>query len=221
LTRTASISTSSTATEVVGVDGARGGWVAATRAGVQGFARFADVVATHPEAALFVDIPIGLAQGDRACDKAARRALGPRRASVFPPPSRAQLALADMAWRPGLGINRQTHALLPMIREVDAFAADRRVREAHPELAFLLASGRPLASKKTAEGRAQRARVLHRLGLRFDATGMGVGAKRDDVDDAAILVWLGEEALAGRVGFYGEAPFVIWGAPQTPRPSKP
>lgn len=201
----------------VGVDGARGGWVAATRGGVQGFARFADVLRAHPDALVMVDIPIGLlatraGSGDRPCDKEARRALGPRRASVFPPPRRDQLALADAPWRPGLGLNRQTHALLPKIREVDRFRKDARVREAHPELAFLLAAGRALAPKRTPRGRAQRRRVLGERGLLFDERGLGVSAKEDDVHDAVILCWLAEEALAGRVGAYGEPPLRIWGA---------
>lgn len=206
---------------VVGVDGAPGGWVAATRAGVAGHARFADLLRAHPGAALFVDIPIGLlsaraGSGDRACDKLARAALAPRRGCVFPPPRRDQLALADASYRAGLGISAQTHGILRKVREVDRHRRARRVHEAHPELAFLLANdGAPLAPKRTPQGRRQRARILRELGLQFAATGLGVRASRADVDDAAILVWLGEEALAGRVGFYGEPPHAIWGAPVT------
>lgn len=221
-------------TRAVGVDGAPGGWVVATRRGVEGFPRFADALRAFPDALVMVDIPIGLltaraGSGDRPCDKEARRALGPRRASVFPPPRRDQLALAEAPWRPGLGLNRQTHALLPKIREVDRLRKDPRVRaaglpgtatwptgrvcEAHPELAFLLATGRALASKRTPEGRAQRRRALRERGLLVEERGLGVGAKEDDVHDASILCWLAEEALEGRVGAYGEAPLLIWGRP--------
>lgn len=204
---------------VVGVDGAPGGWVAATRGGIAGFATFRALLDAHADAALFVDIPIGLVRakarsGDRPCDKAARAALRPRRGCVFPPPRRDQLALADAPYRAGLGISAQTHGILRKVREVDAHRRDPRVREAHPELAFLLANGgAPLAPKRTPEGRAQRGRILRRLGLRADATGLGVRATRADVDDASILVWLGEQALAGRVGCHGEPPMAIWGRP--------
>lgn len=202
---------------VVGVDGAPGGWVAATRRGVAGFPRFDDLLRAHPDAAIFVDIPIGLlatraGSGDRPCDKLARAALLPRRGCVFPPPRRAQLALADERYRAGLGLPAQTHGILRKIREVDWHRKDPRLREAHPELAFLLANdGRPLDPKRAPEGRRRRAAILRRLGLAFDERGLGVRATRADVDDAAILVWLGEEALAGRVGYFGEPPMVIWG----------
>ena len=219
---------------VVGVDGAPGGWVAATRQGVRGFASFRALLDAFPDASIFVDIPIHLlaegASGYRACDREAKRALGPRGGSVFVPPVRRQLALADEPYRAGLGLSVQTYGILMKIREVDAFREDPRLHEAHPELAFLLANdGRALAPKRTPEGRAQRARILERLGLRFDETRLDVRAtradvdgpagpsgqtrlRRVDVDDAAILVWLGEAALAGRVGYYGKSPMIIWGA---------
>ena len=194
---------------------------------MEGFARFDEILAAHPRALVMVDIPIGLldagASGYRACDREAKVALGARGSSIFVPPTRAQLALADRPFRAGLGISAQTHAILPKIREVDAHRQDPRVREAHPELAFLLASGgRALPPKRSPEGRAARGRIRRRLDLLFEATGLGIEAKRDDVDDAAILCWLAEQAIEGRVGHYGEASLAIWGAPLAPRkPKKP
>jgi len=47
---------------------------------------------------LAIDIPIGLLDGSRACDKAARKLLGwPRRNSVFSPPCRAALSAKNHA----------------------------------------------------------------------------------------------------------------------------
>lgn len=202
----------------VGVDGARGGWVAVTRVAVRGYARFADLLADHPDGLLMVDIPIGLlatrrGTGDRPCDKAARAALRPSIGRVFAPPRRDQLALAGEPFRRGLGISAQTHGILPKIREVDRFRRDPRVREAHPELAFKLATGRVLPPKRSAAGKTGRERALRKLGLLSPLRGLGVRAKEDDVNDAAILCWLAERALAGEVGYYGEPPLVIWGAP--------
>ena len=87
----------------VGVDGAKGAWVAVElREGADGactgarsFRTFAELVAAYPEAAVIaVDIPIG--QRDPAAraagDAAARAMVGPRRSSVFPTPARAVLA---------------------------------------------------------------------------------------------------------------------------------
>src|SRR5262245_9293744 len=88
-------------TRVVGVDGCRGGWIAAALEPERGrwtalvLPDFAALLAAFPDAAaIAVDIPIGLpADGPRACDRLARARLGPRRSSVFPAPSRALLAL--------------------------------------------------------------------------------------------------------------------------------
>lgn len=203
--------------EIIGVDGAPGGWVAATREKVEGHATFRELLRAHPRGVFFVDMPIGLlaaraGSGDRPCDKEARAALAARRGSVFVPPRRDQLALADEPYRAGLGIAAQTHGILRKIREVDTHRRDPRIREAHPELAFLLANeGEPLPPKRTSAGRQARGRVLRDVGVRFNATGLGVRATRADVDDAAILVWLGEQAMAGRVGHFGAEPLVIWG----------
>lgn len=76
---------------VLGVDGCPGGWIGAVVSadGVVEWRLFADaraIVATLPRA-VGIDIPIGLPDdGPRGYDLAARRLLGPRRATVFPAP---------------------------------------------------------------------------------------------------------------------------------------
>jgi predicted RNase H-like nuclease len=179
---------------VAGVDGCRGGWVAAFAAfSARGrlevlylalFERFADVLRTARRAvALAVDIPIGLLEtarpGGRDCDRLARSLLaaGKRQASVFTPPARAALAARDYRdaeRRNGLGLSRQAFNILPRIREVDRLMSphrQRRVFEAHPELAFLRLAGRPLSpGKKSPRGRERRLRWLARYyGLRAAA----------------------------------------------------
>ena len=86
---------------IAGVDGCSGGWIAVVREGrrrPRAFlgATFAEVAAHLDGAdAVAVDMPIGLPArrraGGRACDRAARRLLGPRASSVFSPPTRRQL----------------------------------------------------------------------------------------------------------------------------------
>jgi predicted RNase H-like nuclease len=79
---------------VVGVDGYRGGWVAVAwdtesrSRSPSVHTGFAGLLYAMPEAAAVgVDMPIALIESEaRQCDVAARRLLGPRRASVFPAP---------------------------------------------------------------------------------------------------------------------------------------
>jgi predicted RNase H-like nuclease len=79
---------------VAGVDGCRAGWVA-FKVEVPSFATSDDVVdlaellSKRPNelSCIAIDIPIGLLNGSRACDKAARKLLGrPRGSSVFAVP---------------------------------------------------------------------------------------------------------------------------------------
>lgn len=145
-----------------------------------------------------IDMPIGLAEGDRACDKAARRLLGPRKSSVFAPPSRE--AINARAWSPPLGISIQCYHLLPRIRELDAWITpgrQRRVREAHPELAFALLAGRPMRHpKRTLAGRRERMRALRAVDLAPDAP-PPPGAAWDDLLDACALRWSADRMARG------------------------
>ncbi|MGQ9688426.1 MAG: DUF429 domain-containing protein [Desulfobaccales bacterium] len=170
---------------VVGVDGCQGGWLAvslspdlAPKCGL-----FIDIAslwaACHRAALILVDIPIGLPEAapDRACDRAARKLLGPRRASVFPVPCRAAVYAPD--YDTAIKINetvtgkklfRTTWNLIPRIRQVDGLLrgdarARRVIREAHPEVLFWgLNGGRPLAfAKKDRRGEGERLRILGNL----------------------------------------------------------
>ena len=188
--------------DVVGVDGWRGGWVAAavTPAGLQWSTHptFAGLLDAFPAAHVGVDMPIGLpAQGYRACDLAARVFLGRARSSIFLTPTRAQVG----QWFPGaahpigIGISRQTWNLLPKIVELDEILADRpenadRVAEVHPECSFrMLAPEIRFDSKKTARGVGQRLTTLRRWRELPDLTDAPAGVPTDDVLDAAVVAW--------------------------------
>ena len=198
----------------VGVDGCRGGWVAVALDGGAPVvhATFADLLRAEARAPLAVDVPIGLlsegATGDRACDKEARRLLGPRRASVFPPPLRHRLdAARSPPW-----MSVQSFNILPKVREVDALmspALQARCVEAHPELAFAALAGRPMRHpKRTAEGKRERRRALGLVpGRPFARVGAPPrGAGVDDVLDACALAWTAARVAEGASLRVGAAP---------------
>jgi len=165
-----------------GVDGCRGGWVAAA------FCRDELVVERFQSLqALFdrvfargrvcVDMPIGLLDGPgaRDCDRLARARLGRLRASsVFSPPIRSLLSCETYAeanhqsrLRTGRGLSIQSFNITPKIRELDEFLRIHRNRrqstwESHPELVFAaLNDGTVIQeSKKTPLGRTQRRDLL-------------------------------------------------------------
>jgi predicted RNase H-like nuclease len=131
----------------VGVDGYKGGWIAAlafrtadgTKTGLKHFgtvgelARWRNGLGSKPF--VTIDVPIGLPEstGFRRCDKEARRHLGKRRNSVFMPPGRYLLAAKDFDEARRLveerrlqepdakGIGAQAWGIVPKIREVDEF----------------------------------------------------------------------------------------------------
>jgi len=191
----------------LGVDGCRGGWIAAWIApdGTRGFevlphaARLADFV---PECA-YIDMPIGLPDsGPRPCDRAAQRMLGAARSRVFLGARRPLLAfLGDYAganrWakQDGKGLSRQMFNILPKIAEIDGFMSPARqgkFREAHPELAFLrFGGGTALPGKKSPPGLRRRKKLLRELGFadidKWLGRLRGSGAKPDDLLDACVL----------------------------------
>jgi predicted RNase H-like nuclease len=146
---------------LAGVDGCRGGWVAAfwrpagDEIAVRVVPRFADVLGAPEQPAIVtVDMPIGLPERigptGRGPEAAVRPLLGARQPSVFSVPSRAAIYAADYgeACRvasatsdPSRKVSKQLFMIAPKIREVDAVlradaAAVSRVFEVHPEVAF-------------------------------------------------------------------------------------
>ncbi|MGX2039377.1 DUF429 domain-containing protein [Methylocaldum sp. MU1018] len=209
---------------IAGVDGCPGGWFV-VRAALEGgdptwsmHSSFAAVIRHIPPPGIIaIDIPIGLcAEGSRECDLAARRLLGPRRASsVFTAPLRPLLAAGTHAEASarrraieGRGMSVQAFAIMPKVAEVDAHlrahASDvSRVYEVHPELTFaVLNGGRPLPhSKKSAAGRLER---LALLAGHFGDRPRRIVAERprrlvaaDDVPDAFAALWTARRIARG------------------------
>jgi predicted RNase H-like nuclease len=194
----------------MGVDACRAGWVGNVLSTGQLRAYFEPDIENLAAAAerdgaldaIAVDMPIGLPDaGRRAADVLARRALGPRWASVFITPVRAamdyddyKIASAENRRAAGEGISQQAFALRHKIRQVDRWIrhTDHRVVEVHPELAFARLAGKPLPqSKSTWNGAAQRRHLLATAGIRLadDLGTAGATAGTADILDAAAAAW--------------------------------
>ncbi len=204
---------------VLGVDACPAGWVGVvlSRDGVHALVR-AEIGAlvcaaaddSGPLQVVAIDIPIGLADaGTRQADLLARKAAGPRRASVFVTPVRAALQVADYADAlavsralTGHGISSQAFRLRDKILQVDGWrdGAPCPVVEAHPELSFAAMAGAPLAdAKSTWAGAVRRRDLLAARGV--DLTGdlalAGLRVGVDDVLDAAAVAWTAQRVAAG------------------------
>lgn len=212
-------------TLLCGVDGCRAGWFAITHDLDTGaiawrvYPHAHDLFQQHPQPDVWaLDIPMGLPEAEaRACDREARRQLGRGRASsVFPAPLRGMLAATTYAEACAFGLrqagkklSRQTWAILPKIRQVDAALRQeptlpKRVYEVHPELSFQVLAGQPLRhSKHHPAGRAERQRLLEPVfGPHLTAT-LAVRAARqgfaaDDVLDACAALWTAQRIAQGQ-----------------------
>ncbi|MEM5433994.1 DUF429 domain-containing protein [Paraburkholderia diazotrophica] len=174
--------------DLVGVDGCKGGWYAVRQDARTGAisericGSFAEVLswATAP-AIVAVDMPIGLSSSVyRACDAEARKRLKwPRSASVFQTPVRQALGAESFRQAcdlnreaTGKGISQQAFNILRKIADIDralrASARDAsRVFEVHPELAFMQLQAEQggeerglIEGKTTVDGHARRKALL-------------------------------------------------------------
>lgn len=167
---------------VAGVDGCRapGGWVCfkvevPSLVTSEGVIELPSLLKNRPIDLSFlgIDIPIGLLDCARACDKAARKLLGqPRGTSVFAAPCRAALtakthaeASAINRQRTGRGLSQQAFGIGSKIKQVDdAITPDCQqwAFEVHPEVCFWALNGqRPMKNnKKTREGVDDRIALL-------------------------------------------------------------
>jgi len=201
----------------VGIDGYRGGWVAAILdgPGVSWATAPVDAIAgLLPTSGLVgVDMPIGLLdEGWRACDALAKQELGSASARVFMTPPRPVLELGagapndvvqDLCRRlTGQGVSRQALGLAERVLALDRALHRRsrvRVVEVHPELSFTELTGRTLPSKKSAAGVAARFAALR--GWRPDTEQVVARAPADvpidDALDALAALW---SALRWREG---------------------
>lgn len=198
-------------THVAGVDGCRSGWIAFTvespsnKTTVE-LVDLSSLLRNRPAdlTCIAIDIPIGMLDGSRACDKAARKLLRqPRATSVFAAPCRASLAEGNHADASaanrritGKGLSQQAWGIAPKIKQVDdAITADceRWVFEVHPEISFwALNQGTPMRhNKKSEEGMTERLSLLRRVFPDIDGhlSHRPSGVGKDDLLDAAVAAW--------------------------------
>jgi len=214
--------------EFFGVDGCPAGWIAVKRRfggslSVAVHQRFGEILAmAGNDAVIAVDMPIGMpdfiGRDGRGPEKAVRPLLGERQSSVFSIPSRAAVEAADYrdACRialetsdPPRKVSKQAFHLFAKIREIDALlvpALQERVREVHPEMAFMqLNRGRPMQLPKKIKGRvnpdgiAERQDLLARFGFsrEFLAEKPPNGAAADDFVDACVCSVIAERIAQG------------------------
>lgn len=217
---------------IYGLDGSRAGWVAVSQdtdsrsLDWRRLQRAGDLLEAKPRPAVIaIDIPIGLPdEGARACDVEARKRLGARRNSVFPPPIRPLLTAAthgdasEIRTRvEGKRLSAQSWSIVPRILEVDELLRQdpRRqsiIREIHPELSFcVMNNGVPMPhAKKSAEGRAERLQLLH---THFgDAPDRALADRRklrcadDDILDAFAALWTAGRVQRGEAGWVPDSP---------------
>ncbi|MFO8028059.1 MAG: DUF429 domain-containing protein [Opitutales bacterium] len=161
----------------VGIDGCRGGWIAAIHGPDSSIewllqSKIGDILEALPErSTILVDMIIGLPDKNtptRECDRLARQLLRPHGARVFAAPPREALAANDYPEAcalaraaTGKALSKQCWHLFPKIRELEA-TSDARIRESHPELVFhrLNHGSVVAASKKIPEGQGLRLDLL-------------------------------------------------------------
>ena len=157
--------------------------------------------------------PIGLPgermPGGRACDREARRLLGPRRGtSIISPPTRS--VVHDVS---GAGLSAVVRAQLARIREVQRDVASyhqRTVLEVHPELGFFqLNEDTPLKfSKRTHLGIDERLGLLQARipGLERVLDNIPAGVKLPTLLDACVGLWTARRIAARAVSRLPEVP---------------
>jgi predicted RNase H-like nuclease len=196
---------------VAGVDGCSAGWIAFKGELTSLITSFEviDLPALlrkrPPElACLGIDIPIGLLDCSRACDRASRKLLGqPRGTSVFAAPCRASLTAKNHAeastinqQKTGGGLSQQAFGIGSKIEQVDDAITPKTQHwafEVHPEVCFWALNGqRPMMhNKKTEAGRNERLALLRVEFPDIDRhlANRPPGVGKDDLLDAAAAAW--------------------------------
>jgi predicted RNase H-like nuclease len=204
---------------VAGIDGCRRGWVSfkVDLASLSTSVELIDLPSilrnkSKDMAILAIDIPIGLLDGSRAFDKAARKLLGHKRGtSVFAAPCRASLSAKNHAAASattlritGRGLSQQAWGIAAKIKQVDDAitpACQKWVFEVHPEVCFwALAGGRPMAHrKKKKSGVEERLELLRAVfrDIERHLQNRPASVGRDDLLDAAVTAWTAQRIHKG------------------------
>lgn len=219
---------------VMGLDGCPGGWVGVLidLNGIEAprmalYSTIRDALEADERAHVIgVDMPIGFedapsGKAGRACEREARKRLGPRRSSVFASPLRPALeaksyreALERNRAAGGPGLSKQCWNIVAKMAEIDAVMTPQLegcLHEVHPELSFATLAGAPMTHpKRTGEGRAERLAVLDAHGLPRDLFDPHPFRRRqvapDDLLDAAACALSAVRIAGGRAVCLPEDP---------------
>ena len=209
----------------IGVDGCRGGWVAAVldygELRLERYETIADIVKEYPSFdAFLIDMAIGLRNNSmdkKRPDAAAKKELGVKASCVFPIPSReAVYAEGEEAQKAAnirtleKSLAKQSIAIIPKLREIDEFMTDHpeyknKILESHPEVAFARLNGSVVLSRKKEEpGPSERRRILSEYLDKEDLSGIydkakELGCGQDDLIDAICL------AVTGALHAHGQS----------------
>ena len=208
----------------IGVDGCKGGWVAAVLdhedIRLEKYDSVESIVDRYPTFdAFLIDMAIGLRNSldKNRPDDAAKKELGKKASTVFPIPSRdavyaegeeAQKQANKRAFDKSLA--KQSIAIIPKMRELDVFLNEHpeyknRILESHPEVSFARLNGAVVLSRKQEEpGPSQRLDILSEYLERENISGMydkakALGCKQDDLIDALCLAVTGALYAHGQV----------------------
>lgn len=219
----------------IGVDGCRGGWIAAVLdhgdLRLESYESINSLIERYPSFdAFLIDMAIGLRNRPDQVrpDDAARKELGAKGSSVFPIPSRdAVYAKGEEAQKEtnlqtlGKSLAKQSLAIIPKIREVDEFLNGHpeyknRILESHPEVDFARLNGSVLMSRKKEEpGPYERISILSEFLGKEELSGIYGKAKelkcnQDDLIDAICL------AVTGALYTHGQCETI----PEKPEPDE-
>ncbi len=212
---------------VIGVDGCPAGWIAVTWGPTVShklFHTFNEVLEIKAEV-IAVDMPIGLPAGyGREAEKSARKVLGKRKSSIFPIACRSAVIcntydeaciISRAHSNPPKCPSRQSFAIFPKIREIDALvspALQSRIHEVHPEVIFWAMNGNVEMrhSKKKPEGQNERKLALltgnFPLSELLAATYRKSDVADDDLIDACACAWAARRIFEGMAVCFPENP---------------
>ncbi len=206
----------------VGIDGCKGGWIAAVickgELKLYKFASLIEIVDELPFDACLIDMVIGLQgnAGQIRPDGIARKILKERASTVFPAPCRRAVYGKTKEERLQANVEvlhkkftSQTDAIIPKMREVDEFLQSfaqfkNQIQESHPEVCFARLKGEVLlTSKHDEEGIRERVKVI--FDYLPDVTEDWVAAmaqqmkcNKDDITDSVCLAIVANMLAQGK-----------------------
>jgi 8-oxo-dGTP diphosphatase len=217
----------------IGVDGCKGGWVAAIlnrgELEINKYNNIYDIVNEYPDFdEIFIDMVIGLASSKNHIrpDTYARQLIKERAATIFPAPCRQAVYAKTVAAAyeenervMGKKFTPLTVGIIPKIREIDSFLQDNLkyrnvMKESHPEVCFAQLNGRTLLTKKSeVEGLEERIHLLAKYIpelsiIKLSALTKSLKCKIDDIVDALCLTVSANIAAQGYFKIIPENPMI-------------